>query len=607
MPDQKPRIAALRIGLLTACAWTAGLVGAAHALDTLDFNVATSDPALRDSLRAASQTAQAAAQDGASDRDIFAATLTDYRILTEALYANGYYGGVIRISVDGREAARMDVLDAPSRIGRIRISVDPGRPFTFGRFTVSPRPPAPHDADVPTLTPGEPARSTDVRATVQATIDGWRAASHAKAKVASQSAVADHARATLSGDVRIAPGPSVTFGRLILTNDSAVREGRIRKIAGLPMGEKFSPDTLERVARRLRRTGAFASVSVGEAETLGPGNTMNIPLTLVDAKPRRFGVGAEVSNFEGLGLSGYWLHRNLFGGAERFRVEASADNIGGQTSGPDYRLGARLTIPATLGPDTNYYVMGEVEHLDEPAFTSDILRLGFGATRYFGDDLEVEAGVEYLAAMTSDDLGDRRFTLLNLPLKLTLDRRDNALDATDGYYLQTKLTPYAGFKGSASGLQGTLDARAYRGFGADDRVVLAGRVQLGTVIGSGLTETHPDYLFYSGGGGTVRGQPYQSLNVDLGGGQTSGGRSFAAISAELRARVNDSFGAVAFFDTGFVGRDSLVGGSGTWHSGAGVGLRYLTPLGPIRFDVAAPVSGTTGKGLQLYLGIGQSF
>ncbi len=63
---------------------------------------------------------------------------------------------------------------------------------------------------------------------------------------------------------------------------------------------------------------------------------------------------------------------------------------------------------------------------------------------------------------------------------------------------------------------------------------------------------------------------------------------------------------VGFYDYGAVGAGS-VPGDGRSHSGAGLGLRYDTPIGPIRFDVAAPVSGSTGSGVQIYIGIGQSF
>ena len=114
-------------------------------------------------------------------------------------------------------------------------------------------------------------------------------------------------------------------------------------------------------------------------------------------------------------------------------------------------------------------------------------------------------------------------------------------------------------------------------------------------------------LFYSGGSNTVRGQPYKTLGVDLGGGTQIGGRSFVGLSGEIRASLSTKLGAVAFVDTGYIGAESLFDGSGKWHSGAGLGLRYKTGLGPIRFDIATPVGSTTGSGIQFYIGIGQAF
>ena len=148
-----------------------------------------------------------------------------------------------------------------------------------------------------------------------------------------------------------------------------------------------------------------------------------------------------------------------------------------------------------------------------------------------------------------------------------------------------------------------MDARGYRRVG---RSILAARLQLGTLVGPEADEIPPDYLFFSGGSGTVRGQPYKSLGVDDGG-VTRGGRSFAALSAELRVPVTDQIGVVGFADAGFVSPESGFGGDGSWHSGAGLGLRYATPIGPIRLDLGAPLSGETGNGVQLYVGIGQSF
>ena len=148
----------------------------------------------------------------------------------------------------------------------------------------------------------------------------------------------------------------------------------------------------------------------------------------------------------------------------------------------------------------------------------------------------------------------------------------------------------------------------YKAFGEDKRAVLAARVQGGVVVGASLAGTPRDYLFYSGGGGTVRGQPYQSLGVNVLTDSSSivyqtGGTQFLGASVEARVRVGDNLGLVGFLDMGAVGAI----GVNDWHAGAGVGIRYATAVGPIRVDLALPVGGSTGDGLQVYVGLGQAF
>ncbi len=216
--------------------------------------------------------------------------------------------------------------------------------------------------------------------------------------------------------------------------------------------------------------------------------------------------------------------------------------------------------------------------------------------------------IQYDWQKVTDDSGDTIYRQISGPSFLLWDNRDNAFDAKHGYYGRVGLTPFYGLGDSTgSGMQLTSDLRAYKAFGG--RFVIAARAQVGGVFGPSLEKTPRDYLFYSGGGGTVRGQPYQSLGVRVledGTLKTGGGR-FAAISGELRASITQSIGLVAFYDAGYVGTDDYFNASGEWQSGAGIGLRYATPIGPIRLDIAGPVSGSTGDGVQIYLGIGQAF
>ena len=576
----------------------------AHATPTLSFTVTGGDENLTSELRAASLIADAIDQEETGASQLASAALADYRRLVETLYANGYYSGVVRIQLNGREAAGLPLLQLPETISQISVTVDPGRPFRFG--TVSIGPIAPADTPPEALRTGETARASILRGATRSVITGWREAGYAKAELGDQRVVANHAQLTLDADIRIIPGPQVRFGSLVLTSPSAVRQARIRRIAGLDEGTVFSPEDLERVVTRLRRTGTFSSVSITEGD-VNPDGTMDIVLSTVDRKPRRYGFGAELTSNEGMNVTAYWLHRNLFGGAERLRIDAEVEQIGGQDNEIDYTLSSRLTIPAYLNADTDLYIGGEIEVLDEPRFTTETVTVGTGVKWYARNGIEAEAGVAYLrSSATTNAFGSRDFRLLVLPGTITWDRRDDVLNPTRGIFLKATAAPYLGLSGSEDGLRTSLDARAYRSFG-DGRVVLAGRLQFGSVLGSSLAGTYPDFLFYSGGGDTVRGQPYQSLGVDIAPGLETGGRSFLGTMLELRTRVTDRIGAVAFADAGYIGRENFYDGSGEWHAGAGLGVRYNTGLGPLRLDIATPVSGDTGDGVQVYIGIGQAF
>jgi len=194
-----------------------------------------------------------------------------------------------------------------------------------------------------------------------------------------------------------------------------------------------------------------------------------------------------------------------------------------------------------------------------------------------------------------------------LPASAEFDYRNDELDATSGYYAFASITPFVAIDGTESGVRTYLDGRAYRQLG--ERLTFAGRAQLGSVSGPSLETAPTDFLFYSGGGGTVRGQDYQSLGVTLDDGQDIGGRSFLGLSAELRVKARDNLSVVGFVDAGYIGSEAFPNGSdGQWHSGAGLGLRYATGIGPIRVDLAVPISGP-GKqsGFEVYIGIGQAF
>ncbi|MDZ7709620.1 MAG: BamA/TamA family outer membrane protein [Roseovarius sp.] len=561
-----------------------------------------------DRLRAASLSITAAAQDDGTAQDLLAAAQADYARLIGVLYAEGYYGGTISIRVDGREAADIPSLSPPGEIGRIEIEVVRGAGFRFGKAEVTPL--APGTGLPGKFLSGKLAKAGLIGDATRAGVEGWRDAGHAKARIAAEDIVADHPRARLDARIALDPGPRLRFGDLDIKegdSPSRVRAARIREIAGLPTGRVFSPDEVEDAANRLRRSGAFRSVRLTEADTPNPDGTLDIAAQVTDAKRRRVGVGAELASLEGVTLSGFWLHRNLLGGAERLRIDAMVGGIGGDSGGEDFRLGARLDRPATFTPDTGAFVLANVEERDEPDYRERKAELGGGLTHVFSDELSAEAGITYRYSEITDDLGKRELQHLLLPLRATWDRRDDPLNPREGLYLDVALTPFARLDESGGGARLYADLRDYLTLGESGRFTLAGRAQLGSVAGASIIDVPADMLFYSGGAGTVRGQSYQSLGVDLSPTETVGGRSFMGVSGEVRAMVNKSVQAVAFADAGFVGEDALGTGTGEWHGGAGFGARYFTAVGPIRVDLATPLDSDAGQQFEIYIGIGQAF
>ena len=562
--------------------------------------------ALQERLRDASLVVEAAGKEDATAQDVLAAARADYLRMVEVLYDEGHYGGVVSIAVDGREAADISTLDAPPTIDRVTVRVEPGPLFTFAQADVGPLPG--RTRPVEGYAPGRPARAGVIRRAAQEAVTAWQEVGHAKAEIGAQSITADHARAAILADIRVAQGPRLFFGDLdVPEGESRVRPTRVRAIAALPTGELYSPEALQDAEQRLRRTGAFRSVVLEEADAPSPGDRLDFTASLTDAKPRRVGAGIELSSLEGLTVSGFWMHRNLLGGAERLRFDFEVGGIGGDSGGIDYILSGRYERPATFTPETTLFLSFNIQELDEPEFRERSVRVGGGVQHRFSDKLTGEAGIAYQYSEIDDDLGSRTLEQLLLPARLTFDDRDDELNTTEGVYAQLEGTPFIGPDMDSVASRIYADLRAYTGFGEDNGVVLAGRVQLGSIAGASLTEVSPEMLFFSGGSGTVRGHPYQSLAIDLGGGNSIGGRSFLALSGEVRTKIDDVWSVVAFADTGFVGRDSWGTENGDWHSGAGLGARYDTGIGPIRVDVATPLDDDAGQDFEIYIGIGQAF
>ncbi|MDF3607304.1 autotransporter assembly complex protein TamA [Paracoccus sp. DMF-8] len=575
----------------------------------LKFDIEGDDGSLERSIRAASLVQGARAEGRITAQDILAAARGDYARILGTLYDSGYYDAVINITLDGIEAAQIAPLDAPGAVQSVTIAVQPGPQFRFSRADIAPVAPG---TELPSdYRQGEPAGTGVMKSAAVAGVDGWRNVGHAKADVASTDIIADHRSDTVDSRVVLAPGPALTFGQLTIRGYERMDPRRLRKMAGFPEGERFDPEKIEDMRKRLRRSGVFSAITITETDGVGPGNTQDVDLLVIEQKTRRIGGGFELSNENGLALTGYWMHRNLLGGGERLRFDAAISDIGAETSGEDYSAGVRLDRPATLHPDVTGYLLFQVARTRDEDYDLDSATVGLGFTYLPSDWLTADIALLYNAQRVNDEGEKTDFRFVSLPMSVTWDRRDDQTDPTRGYWLSGNLTPFLGMDDTDSGARVLGEGRAYFTPGTEGRLTFAGRARLGTILGADLAQTPRDYLFYSGGGGSVRGQPYESLGVEVIRGPEglikTGGMSVANMSAEVRYQLREKIGLAVFADWGQVWAEDGFGGDSGSHSGAGIGVRYKTPIGPLRFDLAGPTSGDTGSGVQAYLGLGQAF
>lgn len=568
----------------------------------LVFEIPGAVDALRDELAAASLVRQTRADGVTEPAALLAAAQADYARLLGVLYDRGRFGGVISILVNGREADGYSALARLDAVRDVRIRVAPGPLYRFGTAEAAPLPAGTRLPEA--FAPGAAASTSAILAAAESAVTHWRSVGHAKAQIADQRITAKHGNAQVDARLLVNPGPRLTFGPIAVRGNAGVSTRRVLKIAGLEEGRRFDPEDITRAANRLRRAGSFDSVTIEEASTIGPNASLPLTIAVAEATPRRFGFGAEISTVEGVGLSGFWLHRNLLGGAERLRLDGEIEGLDGETGGTDLSLGLRYERPATPAADTDLFAEITYEILDEPSFSSDTAEFTIGFTRFASDRTTLNLGVGFLQSNTEDEFGTESISLITLPFGGVHDRRDDMLDPKSGFFADLDITPFLALAGTDNGAQVTFDGRYYTG---SDRLTFAGRAQVGALFGPSIEDSPAFYRFFSGGGGSVRGQDFQSLGVDVGGVST-GGRSKLLLSGEVRADVTDTIQLVGFVDWGTVSANSLPDFSGDSHAGAGIGVRYKTGIGPIRFDIAAPISGSTpADDFFIYVGIGQAF
>ncbi|MBJ3778603.1 autotransporter assembly complex protein TamA [Acuticoccus mangrovi] len=577
------------------------------------------DDSIRKTLLNASTLEEEKGEPSPGSAALLSRARADYQHLLAALYTTGHYGGTISITVDGREAANTPIDAELGDSAEVKITVASGPQYHFDDVTIVNRPgPIPDDHTVPQtpeelgLVDGAPALSGVILASESSLVGRWREKGHPKAAIEQRTVTAYNDRDRVGVDIVVAPGRSAVFGGTTVTGTSRMDPGFVAWYAGIVPGEPFDPDDLERARDQLRRLDVFQASRIIEGEEILPDGSLPIEISVAERKRRVFGFGAKYSTIDGVGLEGYWRHRNLFGRAEKLGVEARVGGIDAED--PDqynYRLAVNFLKPGVFTPYTDFASTLYAEQERPDTYRSRAVGLKAGLSHRIGRRLTLE-GYGLIEASTIDEttVGDGDFLWFGLPAAVRYDGSDNALNPTRGFRVNWQEQPFYEAGHGNFGFVSEVEGTVYRGFGGvrNDRVVLAGRVALGSIYGPPLDDVPANRLFFAGGGGSIRGYPYRGVGPINKKGDVIGGRSYFVGSVEARVNVTQSIGVVPFMDFGNAFRSEFPDFSERLRFAVGAGLRYNTGLGPLRFDVAVPLDPIDGDpSVAFYIGIGQAF
>jgi len=538
------------------------------------------------------------------------------RFLT-VLYGLGFYKGQVEIRVDRRPLDAPDLSDYLDGLPAepptaITVSIQPGPLFHLGTVTIegSLSEPAKERLDLP---PGAPAVAANVLAARERLLNALRDQGYALATVSEPIAILDLSADALEIVFTVDTGPLVEIGQISFQGLQRVNESFLRKRVLIHPGDRYDPRAIEDARQNLASLGVFSSVVVANGKEPDAPGRLPVEFVVTERKRHAVRLNAAFATDLGASVSAQWQDRNLLGNAEQLKLSMGFSAGGTAQTDPGYWGSARFVKPDFLQPEQTLQIdmsplKESLEAYDRTALTGSVSISRKLSERWTGS---IGIGAER-ERVTQQDVTES-YTLSSFPLFAKYDSTTDLFNPTGGVRATLSATPtrflenqgvsFVSLQTSASTY---LDAGAW--FGAQaGRTVLALRGLVGDVEGASQFELPADKRFYAGGSATVRGYKYQSVGPTFSDGKPQGGTAVVAGTIELRKRILADYGAVAFVDAGQVAADGW-SFSSPWSVGAGVGGRYYTAIGPIRFDVAVPVNKLPNSGsFQIYIGIGQAF
>jgi outer membrane protein assembly complex protein YaeT len=411
-------------------------------------------------------------------------------------------------------------------------------------------------------------------------------------------------------------GPVCFFGPVTLEGNQKVESHVILRELSFHQGERFSIGKIQESQKRLFNLSLFQLVDINVEDMEGDATVLPVKILLKESKKQtvRAGVGYGTEDkFRGR-LD--WEIRNFMGDGRRLELDARASSI-------IQILEANFLQPYLWGPQgsltskVGFLHENQVAYENAKFYATTLVDYKIDAhlSARFGYSLEanhlLSVDVDLLSRQPSDSTNEE-FFISSLLGAAGWVQVDDILNPKSGFQILPNLEWASVALGSeVDFVKMSLEGRGY--LPLKDYGILAGKLAWGTIYNLENTTSIPIFKrFFAGGSNSVRGYPYQRLGPLDSDGDPIGGLTLLEGSVEARFPVPfyKSLEGVVFFDFGNVYEESFSAFQAGLRYTSGCGVRYMTPVGPIRFDFGYelnPPDQDFFHPYQFYFSIGQAF
>ncbi len=528
---------------------------------------------------------------------VMARARDDKGLFEKILRSYGYYRPRVQIRVGkGSGADQIELF----------FSIIPGPLYRLEEVTFiwNVAHPIPQGVSLKGVHPGQGVNAGKIIGAEEALINELHEKGYPFAKALPREVTIDHASRAGVLIYRVDQGPSATFGETTFVGIEGIDPVYLSHRIPWRQGEPVRLSALEEFRKRLEATSLFSRVKVGHKEAPDETGHLAVTATTLQRATRTISAGVYYRSDDKLGAKAGWEHRNFTGHADRLRFRADVSALRREGSF-DYRLpefyDERLSLNLN-GIAADESTIAYTSRYQDGSVSIDVrvipwLTVGIGGGGRRGET-------------TTKATGKAFNYLLGYGIAFaTIDQTDVPLDPAWGLRMNGWAEPYYGeSEGDISFLKARGDGELFVTYAPDGwSATLALRGELGALFGADFDRVPPDLRYYAGGAGSIRGYPYQSVGPELNDIPT-GGRSVLAGSVEGRFRFGPAWGAVLFLDGGAAYKGETPDYETAPLFGAGIGVRYTTGFGPVRVDIAVPLSRReSDPPFQVYVGLGQAF